>query len=61
MPDPIFKYCPMCATALIQMSSLLAQRKEVSELALFSWDELPTFAFPVHQRILRDWKKLNSH
>ncbi len=44
-----------------QMSNLLAQRKEVSELALFSWEELPTLAFPVHQRILRDWKKLNSH
>jgi hypothetical protein len=32
----------------------------VSELAFFSWEELPAFAFPVHQRILQDLKKLNG-
>ncbi len=43
-----------------QMSSLAAQYEEVSELAFFPWEELPTLAFPVHQQILRDWKKLHS-
>jgi len=43
-----------------QLSSLVAQRQEVSELALFAREELPTLAFPVHQQILRDWKKLTS-
>lgn len=43
-----------------QMSGLAAQHEEVSELALFAWEELPTFAFSVDQEIVRDWKKLNT-
>ena len=41
-----------------QVSSLAAQPEEVSELAFFRWENLPTLAFPVHQDILRDWRQL---
>lgn len=43
-----------------QVRSIAAQQEEVSELAFFPWQALPPLAFPVHQLILRDWKKLNS-
>jgi ADP-ribose pyrophosphatase YjhB (NUDIX family) len=43
-----------------QASTMAMQREEVSELAFFSLEELPTLAFSVDPRILHDWKKLNS-
>jgi len=43
-----------------QISSLAPQPEEVSELGFFGWEDLPEVAFPVHHRILRDWKKLNN-
>lgn len=43
-----------------QLGSLAPQPEEVSELAFFALDEIPMLAFPVHQQILLDWKKLNS-
>lgn len=43
-----------------QADSIAAQQSEMSELAFFPWEGLPPLTFPVHQRILRDWKKLNS-
>lgn len=43
-----------------QIARVAAQQEEVSELAFFAWEALPPLAFPVHQQILRDWKKLNG-
>lgn len=43
-----------------QLSHLAVQLDEASELAFFAWDKLPAFAFPVHQQIVRDWKKLKT-
>jgi 8-oxo-dGTP diphosphatase len=43
-----------------QTSTMAMQHEEVSELAFFGLEELPTLAFSVDQRILQDWKKLNS-
>ena len=39
---------------------LVAQSEEVSELAFFTWEELPALAFPVDRRILNDWRKMQS-
>lgn len=38
-----------------------AASEEVSELAFFMWEELPSLAFPVDQHILHDWKKLRDN
>lgn len=43
-----------------QASTMAMQQEEVSELAFFGLEELPTLAFSIDQRILQDWKKLNS-
>lgn len=43
-----------------QVNNLAGQAEEVSELAFFTWEELPPFAFPVDAQILQDWKQLNS-
>ncbi len=43
-----------------QRNSWVGQPEEVSELALFGWEELPALAFPVDLHILDDWKRLNS-
>lgn len=43
-----------------QVNTLAVQAEEVSELAFFTWEELPPFAFAVDGQILHDWKKLNS-
>jgi ADP-ribose pyrophosphatase YjhB (NUDIX family) len=43
-----------------QVDCLAAQPEEVGELAFFRWEELPTFAFPVHHRILQDLKRLKG-
>ena len=40
-----------------EANSLVAQSEEVSELAFFTWEELPAFAFPVDRHILNDWRK----
>lgn len=39
-----------------QVKSLAAQPEEISELAFFRREEIPLLAFPVHERIMRDWK-----
>ena len=39
-----------------ELSSLTAQDEEVSELTLFSLEELPELAFPFDNQILADWK-----
>lgn len=45
-----------------EAKSLVAQSEEVSELAFFTWEELPAFAFPVDRHILNDWrKKMQTH
>lgn len=40
-----------------QVRSLTAQPEEISELAFFHRDAIPALAFPVHERIVRDWKQ----
>jgi 8-oxo-dGTP diphosphatase len=40
---------------------LQIQPEEVSELAFFGWEELPTLAFPADYEILRDLKRLNGY
>ena len=40
-----------------EANSLMAQSDEVGELAFFTWEELPAFAFPVDRHILNDWRK----
>ncbi len=42
------------------VNSLAAQVEEVSELAFFTWEEIPELAFPIDKQILVDWKKLNG-
>ena len=42
-----------------QVQPLVAQPEEISELAFFQREELPSLAFPVHEQIVRDWAKLN--
>ena len=39
---------------------LVAQSEEVSELAFFTWEELPALAFPVDRHILNDWRKTQN-
>jgi 8-oxo-dGTP diphosphatase len=39
---------------------LVAQSQEVSELAYFTWEELPALAFPVDSHILNDWRKTQN-
>ena len=39
-----------------ELSGLTAQADEVSELALFTAEELPELAFPFDEQILHDWK-----
>ena len=39
-----------------EISTLAAQDEEVSELDLFSWEEIPELAFPFDSQILRDWR-----
>jgi 8-oxo-dGTP diphosphatase len=40
-----------------EANRLVAQSEEVSELAFFTWEELPAFAFPVDRHILNDWRR----
>ena len=42
------------------ISPLTAQPEEMSELALFSLDEIPELAFPFDNQILSDWKKTHN-
>lgn len=42
-----------------QTRSLAAQPEEISELAFFRRADIPPLAFPVHERIVRDWETLN--
>ncbi len=42
------------------ISALAAQPEEMSELALFSLEEIPKLAFPFDNQILDDWKKTNN-
>ena len=39
---------------------LVAQSEEVSELAFFTWEELPALAFPVDRHILNDWRQMQN-
>ena len=39
------------------VNGLAAEPEEVSELAFFSWEELPELAFPLDKQILHDWRK----
>jgi len=43
-----------------KVDSMAAQPEEVSELAFFTWEELPSLAFPIDTHILHDWRKLNN-
>jgi len=42
-----------------ELSGLIAQAEEVSELALFTPEELPELAFPFDKQILADWRNQN--
>jgi len=42
------------------ISPLAAQPEEMSELALFSMEEIPELAFPFDNEILSDWKKMHN-
>lgn len=44
-----------------QINRQNATSEEVSELAFFTWEELPSLAFPIDQHILHDWKKLRAN
>lgn len=43
------------AQIVSDLSEMLADPEEVSELAFFRLDEMPELAFPFDERILRDW------
>ena len=43
-----------------ETNSLMAQSEEVGELAYFTWEELPEFAFPIDRHILNDWRKMQN-
>lgn len=43
-----------------EVNGMAAQLEEVSELAFFTWEEIPELAFSADRQILNDWRKLNS-